>query len=123
MVSENRKGRQTCCSICVLSMSFLVREVLTAFQRLLGEDGVEMHSCVAGPTNGEPELVKDKLFAEVDEIIQDDVRGGALDPAQVREGQRLEMHWLNRQKVFDKVWMEQGIEEPGSWHDMTWINI
>ena len=61
-----------------------------------------MHSFSAVSTNDEPGLVNDEWIAEVDEIIQDDVKGGALDLAQVREGQRLEMAWLTQQSVLSK---------------------
>ena len=103
--------------------------VLRAFRRQLEADGVELNSFAGGPTNDEPELVDgqwdwhDPGTNEDDgEIYFDDARGGQLDPAQVREGQRLEMEWITKQKVFVEVPLEQGLAEQGRLHDMKWIN-
>ena len=41
-----------------------------------------------------------------------------MDPAQVLEGQRLEMEW----KVFTNIPLEQALREQGRLHDTKWIS-
>ena len=58
------------------------------------------------------ELINDEWFAEEDEIILDNVKGGALHPVPVREGQRLEMEGVRRLIVFTEVPRAQALREP-----------
>ena len=76
-----------------------------------------MRSFSAGPTFDELELIDSDWLSE-DEIIRDDVPGDPLDPSQVREGQRLEMDWLARQNMFNKVPLKRAFREHGRLHRM-----
>ena len=49
-----------------------------AMREQLGDDRVDMHSFSPEPTKDKPELVNDAWLTLEDEIIRDDVEGGAL---------------------------------------------
>lgn len=97
----------------------LMSTILEATARQLRSDGVDLHSFAAGPHNDEPELIEE---AEYEEAYVDDISGKQLSTEDVRTARRLEMEWIEKQNVLQKVPLETALAEQGRLHDMKWID-
>ena len=64
----------------------------------------------------------DGKWDEGEEVYIDDVKGGTLNSKDVYAGRKVEMAWVEKQKVFMKVPIEMARQEGARIYDMKWID-
>ena len=64
----------------------------------------------------------DGKWDEGEEVYIDDVKGGTLNSKDVYAGRKVEMAWVEKQKVFMKVPIEMARQECARIYDMKWID-
>ena len=95
-----------------------VNEALRVLGKQLIDDGrldsVSLYS--AGPTADFPEL--DTREWQEDDYDQ---QGNLLDPIRVKEGKRVEIEWVLKQKLFDYVPQSECTERQGGPYSLKWV--
>ncbi len=99
----------------------LVLAILRAFRRQLKADArwEAMHSFDAGPVPEEHEQDWWRQQEETHGMYWDDVNGDWLDPEEVRKARKIELDWMVKEKVWDKVPKD---EATGKILTMRWID-